>query len=73
MIDLDAALTYIKSNNRLINLPIMLYGHSWGGYAVTAILNGNHDISAVASISGFNSPSEFLLEQADNMMGFFPM
>ncbi|WP_342431617.1 alpha/beta fold hydrolase [Neobacillus sp. FSL H8-0543] len=71
VIDLDAALTYIKSNNRLINLPIMLYGHSWGGYAVTAILNGNHDISAVASISGFNSPSEFLLEQADNMMGFF--
>lgn len=51
MIDLDAALTYIKSNDTLTNLPILLYGHSWGGYAVTAILNDNDDITAVASLS----------------------
>ncbi|MDF2685322.1 MAG: hypothetical protein K0S55_503 [Clostridia bacterium] len=68
-IDLAATLEYIKSNNTLNELPIMLYGHSWGGYAVTAILNYNYDIKAVASISGFNSPKELLLEQTKDMMG----
>lgn len=71
VIDLDAALTYIESNNTLNVLPIMLYGHSWGGYAVTAILNYNYDITAVASISGFNSPMELLNEQLESMMGLF--
>jgi pimeloyl-ACP methyl ester carboxylesterase len=71
MIDLDAALTYIESNNTLNDLPVMLYGHSWGGYAVTAILNYDFDVAAVASISGFNSPMELLSEQAKDMMGLF--
>lgn len=71
VLDLDAALIYIESNNTLNGLPVMLYGHSWGGYAVTSILNYNHDITAVASISGFNSPIELLIEQAESMMGGF--
>lgn len=71
VIDLDAALTYVKSSNTLKDLPIMLYGHSWGGYAVTAILNYDYDITAVASISGFDSPMELLLEGAKSMMGVF--
>lgn len=69
LLDLNAALTYIKSNNKLNNVPIMLYGHSWGAYAVTAILDYNFDIAAVASISGFNSPMELLKEQADSILG----
>lgn len=71
LIDLDAALTYIESDDTLNDLPVMLYGHSWGGYAVTSVLNYNHDITAAASISGFNSPIELLIEQAESMMGFF--
>ena len=70
-IDLDAALTFIEGNDTFHNLPVMLYGHSWGGYAVTAVLNYNHDIAAVTSIAGFNSPMELLDEQAKSMMGFF--
>lgn len=69
--DLDAALTYIESNNTLKDLPTMLYGHSWGGYAVTSILNYSYDINAVASISGFSSPTELLFEAAKDMMGLF--
>ena len=71
LLDLNAALTYIKSNNKLNNLHIMLYGHSWGAYAVTAILDYNFDIAAVASIAGFNSPMELLKEQADSLLGVF--
>ena len=49
----------------------MLYGHSWGAYAVSAILDENFDIAAVASISGFNSPMELLKEQTDSLLGVF--
>jgi alpha-beta hydrolase superfamily lysophospholipase len=71
VLDLDAALTYVESNATLNSLPIMLYGHSWGGYAVSAILNYSHKIAGVASLAGYNSPMELLSEQGKKMMGFF--
>ena len=53
-IDLDAALTYIESNDELNGLPVLLYGHSWGGYAAAAVLGSDHDIKASVSISGYS-------------------
>ena len=47
----------------------MLYGHSWGAYAVTAVLNDVSNISAVASLSGFNSPMGLFDEQSHRMIG----
>jgi pimeloyl-ACP methyl ester carboxylesterase len=69
VLDLNSALGYIESDNSLNDLPVMLYGHSWGGYAVAAVLNNDHDIAAAASIAGFNAPMEILFEQAKEMMG----
>ena len=71
VLDLDSALNYIGSDGRLHGLPIVLFGHSWGGYAVAAVLNYGHDIAAAASIAGFNAPMEILFEQAKKMMGAF--
>ena len=71
VIDLDAALTYIENDKELENLPVMLYGHSWGGYAVTAVLNYDHKVSAAVSLAGYNSPNELLMEQSVGMMGSF--
>lgn len=68
-IDLDAALTFAESDDRLKNLPVFLYGHSWGGYAVTAVLDSDHDISAAASVCGYNTPMDILIEQSESMMG----
>lgn len=70
-IDLDAALTYIEEQKRFEGMPIFLYGHSWGGYAVTSILNYDHEIAATASVAGFNKPMEMILEWAIDMMGGF--
>ena len=70
-IDLEAALAYIQSDNNLNNLPIVLWGHSLGGYAVAAVLKDRPNISAVASISGFNSPLGLLDEQVRNQLGAF--
>lgn len=60
MIDLDAALTFCENDERLKELPKVLVGHSMGGYAVCSVLNFDHDIKAVASFSGYNTPFEEL-------------
>ena len=71
LIDLRAVLTWVEKTPQLNELPIVLYGHSWGGYAVAAILNDDDPIAAVASISGFNSPDGLLSEQLHNDLGLF--
>ncbi|MBD5082013.1 MAG: alpha/beta hydrolase [Ruminococcaceae bacterium] len=71
VIDLDAALTYIEQESRFKDLPVLLYGHSWGGYAVTAIFNYDHNITASVSVAGFNKPMQMIVEWARGMMGGF--
>ncbi len=71
LIDLDAALTYISGQAEFKDLPLLLFGHSWGGYAVANILHFDHNIAGVVSVSGVNSPMEIILEQGERMMGAF--
>ncbi|OQB23415.1 MAG: Alpha/beta hydrolase family protein [Firmicutes bacterium ADurb.Bin182] len=72
LLDLHAALSYIEENKYLNILPIMLYGHSWGGYAAAAVLNYKHDIAASVSLAGYNSPIEMFTEHIKDMIpGFF--
>lgn len=71
MLDLNAALAYIEDSDDLNRLPIMLFGHSWGGYAVAGALNYGHPITAVASVAGYNSPMEMMFEEAKTIMGSF--
>lgn len=71
LLDLDAALTFIDTQKEFENLPIFLFGHSWGGYAVANILHYDHDITAVASVAAPNSAMEMILEQGQRMMGGF--
>jgi pimeloyl-ACP methyl ester carboxylesterase len=68
-IDLAAALEYIKTDDNLKVLPVLLYGHSWGGYAVAAVLAKGYDITASVSISGYNNPNGVAYEQAKKIMG----
>jgi alpha-beta hydrolase superfamily lysophospholipase len=55
-LDLEAALTFIDAESRFDSLPRLLYGHSWGGFAVGAVLDNGHDIAAAVTIAGFDSP-----------------
>lgn len=71
VVDLDAALTFIEGEERFMELPVFLYGHSWGGYAVTAIHHFDHEIAASVSVAGFNTPMEMILEWSKDMMGGF--
>lgn len=72
VLDLDCALTYIEKQPEFQNLPILLYGHSQGGYAVTSVLNYDHNIAAVVSVAGFNKPVRMILEWGkNNILGKF--
>lgn len=65
--DLDAALSYVTKTN---TLPLYLFGHSWGGYAVSAVHCYHlYDIKAVFVQSGFDQTSEMVLEEGSAMMG----
>lgn len=69
VLDLDAALTWVEGEHRFDGVPVFLYGHSWGGYAATAIFHFDHEIAASASVSGFNDPMPMILEWGGDMMG----
>jgi pimeloyl-ACP methyl ester carboxylesterase len=56
--DLDAVLDYVENEKRFHGLPILLFGHSLGAYASTAVLQYDHNISAAVAASGFDDPTE---------------
>ena len=70
-IDLDAALTYVENAEEFNGMPVMLAGHSWGGFAVCAVLNYEHKVNAAVSFAGYNSGSEVLMEQGRITAGGF--
>ena len=55
VIDLDHAISFVESNNDIPDLPIVLFGHSWGGYCVSAVLTYHPEVAAVIECCGFNS------------------
>jgi pimeloyl-ACP methyl ester carboxylesterase len=38
VIDLDYAITFVEESGNFPDLPIVLFGHSWGGYSVAVYL-----------------------------------
>ncbi len=70
-LDLNEALNFVENDERLSGLPVYLMGHSWGGYAVTAVLNFDHDIKGVASVAGYAEPVQMIYEFASGVVGDF--
>ena len=58
VIDLDHAISFIEENNDIPDLPIVLFGHSWGGYCVSSVLTYHPEVKAVIECSGFNRSSD---------------
>lgn len=69
IIDLEHAVQFVKQDNRFANLPIMLFGHSWGAYSSCNVLNIDQDIKAVVSVAGFNKPMDLIEEQGREIAG----
>ena len=58
VIDLDHAISFVESNDDIPELPIVLFGHSWGGYCVSAVLTYHPEVKAVIECCGFNRSSD---------------
>lgn len=69
LVDLDNALNFIKSDSYLSNQPLFLLGHSWGGYASTAVLSLHKNIKACAAIAPFNSGYTLIYEKGEQYAG----
>lgn len=69
--DLDALLTYVEADSELNQKTVYLFGHSLGGYAVASVLNKEHNIKAVVSASGFDTPEEQWQYSISKYTGFF--
>lgn len=66
--DLKAALSYIDEDKTLSELPILLYGHSAGGYAAASCMD-HEDVKAAVIICAFDDPVHLMRESARQYVG----
>lgn len=69
--DLDALLDYIEESSKFQNMPIYLFGHSMGAYAVCSVLQFEHNIEKVIAASGFDTPQEQWQYSIERYTGIF--
>lgn len=69
VLDLEAALAYIRENKLFGCEELVLMGHSQGGYAVCCTLANQNDVAAVVSISGINSAMEGVMHMSTDAIG----
>ncbi len=60
LIDLDHAITFVEESGNFEDLPLVLFGHSWGGYSVSNVLVYHPEVKAVIECSGPNSSTDLL-------------
>ena len=58
VIDLDHAISFVEESDHFPDLPIVLFGHSWGGYSVSSVLTYHPEVKAVIACSGCNRSSD---------------
>ena len=68
-LDVAAAEEYLCSRADLAGLPLYRFGHSWGGYGVSAALNLSTKARAVAELSGFDTPLKEMLALPKEKIG----
>ncbi len=69
IIDLDYAIDYIKDKKQFDGFPLMLYGHSAGGYAAISVLTQHQDITAIVERSGFYDSTDLIKTFGAQLMG----
>ena len=60
VIDLDYAISFVEDSGNFPDLPIGLFGHSWGGYSVSNVLTYHPEVEAVIECSGPNSSTDLV-------------
>ncbi len=70
-IDLKYALDYLKDSEQYNELPTILVGHSWGGFAVSAVseLGLPFEVDGIVSLAGFWQNVNVIEDIAKNYVG----
>ena len=71
VIYLSYAISFVEGNKDFGNLPIVLFGHSWGGYSACSVLKYHPEVKAVVECSGFNKSSDMFEAEGKNQAGDF--
>ncbi len=69
VIDLLYAIDFVEENEDFQHLPVVLLGHSWGGYAVCNVLNEHPEVKAVVSMAGFNTSADLIKIECERHAG----
>lgn len=69
LLDLYAAMDYLKENQQFGHSQLVLIGHSRGAYAACCVLEQRQDIAAVVSVSGVNSAMEAIMQMSVQTVG----
>ncbi len=69
LVDLDYTLNYINKTLPYKGQPLFLIGHSWGGYAVTSVLEYHKEVRACAGISAMNNGFTIMMEKGTQYAG----
>jgi pimeloyl-ACP methyl ester carboxylesterase len=68
-IDLDHAIDYAYTIDKISQLPFVLMGYSWGGMSVVNALNYHPEVEAVVSIAGWNESMNLIDYRGCQMVG----
>ena len=71
VIDLNYAISFVENSGNFPTLPLVLFGHSWGGYSVSSVLSYHPEVKAVAEVAGFNSSTGMFTAGGKSIAGAF--
>lgn len=71
VIDLEYAINFVENEDDFKEIPILLMGHSMGGYAAMSVLNKKTEIKGVVSVSGFNKLTDMIQSAVEEEFGSF--
>ncbi len=71
VIDLDYAIDFVEESGNFPDLPIALFGHSWGGYSVCNVLTYHPEVKAVVECAGCDRSADIIEAQGKTQAGNF--
>ena len=69
VIDLEYAISFVEQSGNFPPLPIGLFGHSWGGYSVCAVLASHPEVKAVIACAGYNRSESLFISEGRTIAG----
>lgn len=69
VICLNDAINHVKTIKEYEELPIALFGHSWGGYSIGNVLNFHPEVKAAVIVAGFNESEDMLSHHGRSFAG----